>query len=593
MKSILRFLTLLLFGSIIFVSCVNKEFDEPEFPFTDPNITTNITIKELKSKYKFDGFIKLEEDLVFSAIVIANDSTGNFYKKIVVQDSTGGIEVLIDGRDMFNKFPVGRRVFIKAKGLILGDYSKIIQLGYDVSSGSIVTIPYKLIDDFIIGGSLHNIVKPKIIAFNKCTDHDLSTLIQFDNVEFKKGETFKTYADGVNLKDDDRFLINCIDTTEFDIRTSGYAKFANDRVNKKNGSIVFVLGKYNDTYQGAIRNTNDIYFTKERCSGSVDDIILFKDFDDKSISSGGWKTKKVVGDVAWETNTIGGRTFCQISNYDKITKKYQLCETWLISPKIELSQLQYPSLDFLNACNYNGSNLEVYISQDYDGFSSPSVTSWRQLNPILSGGNWSWNNSGFIDLSEFKNKQIYIGFRYFGSQSNGKTWEIDEIAISNYKVEEPLFKDNFESGLSKWSAVSEKGNEVWVLDSTHGNPGACARISGFANSTSNENEDWLISSKIDLTSVSTAALYFDNTKNYTGNDLELYVSKNYSGSGSPASATWTLLNFVKSEGSWNYVSSGKIDLKAYTGSNIYIAFKYTSTTSGSATWEIDNVKVTQ
>ncbi|MBK7094262.1 MAG: choice-of-anchor J domain-containing protein [Saprospiraceae bacterium] len=154
-----------------------------------------------------------------------------------------------------------------------------------------------------------------------------------------------------------------------------------------------------------------------------------------------------------------------------------------------------------------------------------------------------------------------------------------------------IFKDDLRLDWANGNAISEKGAQVWTLDATHGNPGACAKISGFANSVNNENEDWLISPKIDLTSVSTGALYFDNTKNYTGNDVELYVSKNYSGTGSPSVATWTQLSFVKSAGSWNYVSSGKIDLSGYNGSNIYIAFKYTSTTSASSTWELDNVKV--
>ena len=39
------------------------------------------------------------------------------------------------------------------------------------------------------------------------------------------------------------------------------------------------------------------------------------------------------------------------------------------------------------------------------------------------------------------------------------------------------------------------------------------------------------------------------------------------------------------------IDSGNIDLSSYTGGNVYIAFKYVSTSSGSATYEIDNVLV--
>lgn len=40
-----------------------------------------------------------------------------------------------------------------------------------------------------------------------------------------------------------------------------------------------------------------------------------------------------------------------------------------------------------------------------------------------------------------------------------------------------------------------------------------------------------------------------------------------------------------------FVNSGAIDFTAYAGKNVNVAFKYTSTTSAAATWEIDNVKV--
>ncbi|HRN46650.1 MAG TPA: DUF5689 domain-containing protein, partial [Niabella sp.] len=104
------------------VSSCNKKFDEPPLG-TDPNITANLTIKDLKAMYSSIGnFQKVNDDKVISGIVIADDRSGNFYKQIIIQDETGGIPILLDGNNVYTSYPVGRKVFVKVKGLMLGDY---------------------------------------------------------------------------------------------------------------------------------------------------------------------------------------------------------------------------------------------------------------------------------------------------------------------------------------------------------------------------------------------------------------------------------------------------------------------------------------
>ena len=58
--------------------------------------------------------------------------------------------------------------------------------------------------------------------------------------------------------------------------------------------------------------------------------------------------------------------------------------------------------------------------------------------------------------------------------------------------------------------------------------------------------------------------------------------------------SWSLLtaNLDTDSSSWSsWTDSGNVDLSSYAGGNVYIAFKYTSTASASATYEIDNVLV--
>jgi hypothetical protein len=108
-----------------------------------------------------------------------------------------------------------------------------------------------------------------------------------------------------------------------------------------------------------------------------------------------------------------------------------------------------------------------------------------------------------------------------------------------------------------------------------------------------DNEDWLISPAMNFTDYENEAMNFFSAMNYTGPDLELKISTDYSGSGDPNAATWNDLSFIMPPGgSWDYVESGNVSLSAYDGAAVYVAFKFTSTTAGSATWELDEITIT-
>jgi hypothetical protein len=166
----------------------------------------------------------------------------------------------------------------------------------------------------------------------------------------------------------------------------------------------------------------------------------------------------------------------------------------------------------------------------------------------------------------------------------------------------PLLNEGFDNSSTFdniWTKFSVTGAQEWTYSSTFGNPGGMAKMSGYAGGN-NVNEDWLISPKQDLSSITTGAiLSFDNAYKFTGDPLVVLISNNYSGTGSPnaAGVTWTTLTgAVLSSGNYVYANSGNLDITGFTGSgnsNVYIAFKYTSSASAASTWEVDNVKITK
>ena len=75
--------------------------------------------------------------------------------------------------------------------------------------------------------------------------------------------------------------------------------------------------------------------------------------------------------------------------------------------------------------------LELKISTNYDGTSSPSTATWTDITFDYYTGSsyWQWTNSGDIDLSTYKTSNVHIAFIYKADATNDATWEIDDITI--------------------------------------------------------------------------------------------------------------------------------------------------------------------
>ncbi|MEI7487463.1 MAG: DUF5689 domain-containing protein [Chryseobacterium sp.] len=154
-----------------------------------------------------------------------------------------------------------------------------------------------------------------------------------------------------------------------------------------------------------------------------------------------------------------------------------------------------------------------------------------------------------------------------------------------------FFFEGFDGVLTdNWDAVSVTGAQIWNIQQ-FGNPKPCVVMNGFAG-VNNANEDWLISKDISLQGFTSASLSFETDVRYAGNPIEVFVTDNYSGN--PTTTTWTPLSAILDPNNtafntWTY--SGDISLNAFANKNVRIAFKYTSTTTAAATWELDNVRV--
>ncbi|MDA3941996.1 MAG: choice-of-anchor J domain-containing protein [Bacteroidetes bacterium] len=154
-----------------------------------------------------------------------------------------------------------------------------------------------------------------------------------------------------------------------------------------------------------------------------------------------------------------------------------------------------------------------------------------------------------------------------------------------------LLNEPFDADLGVMSTYNVLGDQEWS-HSTFGDD-QFARMSGYSGGAL-DNEDWLISPALDMSDLETASLSFRTAYSFDGNPLQLMVSSDYDGTGNPNDYSWTDLSneFDWSSGGYEWAESGVVDILSYASPTLYVAFKYTSNTSGASTWEVDYVRVT-
>lgn len=269
----LSFLLLAVFASsLVMTGCLKKEFDNPpDVSGYDPNLTVTHTIRQLKwhngpFNYVTGGDTSLiTQDIVVSGIVTANDRSGNLYKRINVEDSSGGIQILIDQYSLYNQFPVGRKIYIKAKGLTLGYEGGTPVLGMGVDEQmSVLGIGGSKLNDHIVKASVGHKVNPIVVniaqlQYNTFDSMLLNRLIRVDGVQFKT--PFLPYAQPTGTTNRD--LQDTLSGRLLTVRTSNYADFASLPLPNGKGSVTGIFTLFTGTTgtkytQLIVRDTSDV-----------------------------------------------------------------------------------------------------------------------------------------------------------------------------------------------------------------------------------------------------------------------------------------------------------------------------------------------
>lgn len=218
-------------------------------------------------------------------------------------------------------------------------------------------------------------------------------------------------------------------------------------------------------------------------------------------------------------------------------------------------------------------NAQTYklVNSDYPGASDNAVGFYPNQDPAnyipaILNANIQNPVEGQIVLATYK--------QYVGEVKTG---------LSDY------YRADFNGSLDGFEVINVLGTKEWYASEYGGI--AYAKMSAYGNG---QNEDWLISPEIDLTNQANAGFQIDQTAPFVNGDwslINILVSTNYTTGGDQAAATWDTLNVEPMPSGdaydYDYVLSDLVDLSAYNGQKIHIAFKYLATDTTAPTWQIN------
>lgn len=621
-------------------SCVDQDFDEPPVPGL-PDITPNTTIQELKALHTIGEEDKrIDTDIIIGGIVVADDESGNFFKTIIIEDATGGIELRLNSVGLYNTFPIGRQVYVLCEGLYIGDFNGVVQL--NGSPGE--ALEEALIRDHVIGAARDQEIIPDTLAITELGESNISTLVLLKELQFVPADTNVVYADVPNRKSINRVLEDCNGNTIL-LRTSGFADFGDALTPRGKGNLTAVFNVFGDTKQLFIRDLADVRLEGTRCGegGGNQDTILLTIRETRELFSGGAavvpaarKLRGVVISDADNGNTDARNLVLQEGEAG-IVIRFTDAHDFKMGEEVEVDisgqpfeefrgLLQIENVDNTRATLLGAGDLPAPRSATVEGILANAET-WEstlvEVDSVTISGGDSWEGTitvsdatgsmalftrsaasfagdtipdGKVNMtaivSQFNDPQLLLrnpdDLTLLDDDINGGGGNMDPLTELN----EPFTTqtDGSEISLEGWTNLAVKGTRRWEAREFNGN--VYAQATAF-NSPDLNMETWLITPPILLDE--RRFLSFRSAQAFYEHDgLSVWISKDFNGDNF-SEATWTELDEAIIAGDNitqnQWLNSGDIDLAEFDGI-VYIGFRYVGTSSSNTTtYRIDDVQV--
>ena len=305
----------------------------------------------------------------------------------------------------------------------------------------------------------------------------------------------------------------------------------------------------------------------------------------------------VVGDQVWHNDYSSAvmSGYADGSRYDN--------EDWLVSSPVKISGVEHAKAVMSYAAQYQGvpNDITMQVSTDYVAGNDPTTATWTALSTeIVNTEGWTFTNLEF-DLDAYLNRTITVAIKYISTTDKARTIEVKTLSIEQGQasggggggqggeIQDMPYVQSFASSFGTYTTKDVRGDESWTIDYS------TAKMTGYVNQENRENEDWLISSPVNVTDVDHAKIvveYICRYFNSVNEDITLWASEDYVFDSIPETATWTQIAASWTQGSnWNDFTTTEISLDEFIGKTITVAVKYLSTTTKAGTIEVKSITV--
>lgn len=258
----------------------------------------------------------------------------------------------------------------------------------------------------------------------------------------------------------------------------------------------------------------------------------------------------------------------------------------LVAGEHQAEYVRIENVQFAEPGTYSGENILTDCSDELEVYTRSDATF---ASETLPAGN------GFIAgvASAFSGVQLLLRDETENGMTGGRCGNAGAVYLTQDFASLVQYADV--STLAGWKTYPEAGTKSWYGNTV----GTRKWVQATAyNSGQASVRTWMIAPVINLTMATSPYLSFDSADGYdNGATLRLYVSTDYSGSATPWTSSWTEKTFAlpasTASGYSQFVTSGQIDLSAYKGSQVWIAWVYDGGTNRTTTWEVDNILVAE
>lgn len=287
----------LAFLALTLGSCMGDSYADPDLtekvpaaPWGNNSLKEKnvISIADLKTQFATvianSSYKLIEKDMMIKAVVTGNDVSGNIYNQVSVQDASGAIIIAINGSGLSGYLPVGQEILVNLKGLYIGSYKKLPQIGgvnTKISDGTLSmgkieravwNQHFKILNPGEADAStvepeefdktkLNNSTKEEKAAFAAYMEANVGKLMTLKKVKFASANGTNVWAPkdtNTSLELIDAETGKRISSSNLVVRNSGYSKFANEVVPQGVFDITGIFTRFGDTWQIVLRNTDDL-----------------------------------------------------------------------------------------------------------------------------------------------------------------------------------------------------------------------------------------------------------------------------------------------------------------------------------------------